>query len=286
MELIMETAEKANNIWGNELYQERARRALPILVRQAEAKQSIYYSNLADELDMANPRNLNYVLGCIGQTLVEVVENSESILSPPPIQCLVTNKSTDLPGDGIEWFIDKTNFNKLDTKQKRELINTHLSKIFEYEHWRELLNHLNLKSLPQIQLPSQGGYNGGGEGEKHKALKKFIANNPSSIGLPKNTPVGETEFNIPSGDSIDVVFQLENQTVAVEVKSSLSNNNDLVRGLYQTIKYQAVCEAMHKLHGKPINVRSLLAIETDFPKELNNLKNTLGLEVITNVGVE
>jgi hypothetical protein len=50
---------------GSKLYQERARKALPLLVRQAKAEQPIYYSALAEYLDMPNPRNLNYVLDYI-----------------------------------------------------------------------------------------------------------------------------------------------------------------------------------------------------------------------------
>ena len=65
----METAKTAQPISGDKLYQERARRALPLLVRQAQAHAKIYYLDLALELGMPNPRNLNYVLGSIGQAL-------------------------------------------------------------------------------------------------------------------------------------------------------------------------------------------------------------------------
>ncbi len=67
----METGEKTFNadIHGEKLYQKRARKALPILVRQAKAEQPIYYSDLAEELNMPNPRNLNYVLGAVGNSL-------------------------------------------------------------------------------------------------------------------------------------------------------------------------------------------------------------------------
>lgn len=54
---------------GDKLYQQRARLALPYLVRQAKANKKIYYSDLAHEVDMPNARNLNYVLGEIGTAL-------------------------------------------------------------------------------------------------------------------------------------------------------------------------------------------------------------------------
>jgi len=63
MTMNNETGEVAETMEGNKLYQERARRAMPILVRQALAGETIYYQDLADELGMPNPRNLNFVLG-------------------------------------------------------------------------------------------------------------------------------------------------------------------------------------------------------------------------------
>ena len=48
----METGEKTfeADIMGDKLYQVRARKALPILVRQAKAQQTITYTDLAIEL--------------------------------------------------------------------------------------------------------------------------------------------------------------------------------------------------------------------------------------------
>ena len=48
----METAQTAKPLFGNKLYQQRAREALPILVRQVTANQIISYSDLATELGM------------------------------------------------------------------------------------------------------------------------------------------------------------------------------------------------------------------------------------------
>ncbi|RZB38250.1 MAG: hypothetical protein SRB2_00596 [Desulfobacteraceae bacterium Eth-SRB2] len=56
----MDTAKISAPISGNKLYQIRARKVLPILVRQAEAGTTIYYSTLAEEIGIPNPRNLNY----------------------------------------------------------------------------------------------------------------------------------------------------------------------------------------------------------------------------------
>ena len=78
------------------LYIQRARQALPILVRQAMIGRPIFYSDLALELNMPNARNLNYVLGAIGNTLLEIgKEWGEKI---PYLQSIVLNKATNLPG--------------------------------------------------------------------------------------------------------------------------------------------------------------------------------------------
>lgn len=95
----MDTPKFADPIFGDKLYQKRAHKALPILVRQAQAHEPIVYSDLADEVEMPNPRNLNYVLGSIGQTLVDLSKEWEEDI--PPIQCLVLNKNTRQPREGI-----------------------------------------------------------------------------------------------------------------------------------------------------------------------------------------
>ncbi len=137
------TATTAAPIFGGMLYQERARAALPLLVRQAEAAAPIFYSALALELGMPNPRNLNYVLGCIGQTLEILSKQWKEKI--PPIQALVVNKNTGLPGEGIGWFlVKKEEYSELPAKRKREIVQAELQHVFAYPRWREVLSGLSL----------------------------------------------------------------------------------------------------------------------------------------------
>src|SRR5688572_14354087 len=99
----METAQIARSIEGDKLYQRRARLALPLLVRQAQAGSPIRYGELAAELGMENARNLNYVLGSVGQALEELSARWKEKI--PGIQFLVVNKNTGLPGHGVGWFV-------------------------------------------------------------------------------------------------------------------------------------------------------------------------------------
>src|SRR4051794_25528921 len=97
------TAKAAGPLFGDKLYQQRARAAFPLLVRQAEAATPIFYSALAEELGMPNARNLNYVLGCVGRAMEHLSKQWKEKV--PPIQCLVVNKRTGLPGEGVGWFL-------------------------------------------------------------------------------------------------------------------------------------------------------------------------------------
>lgn len=281
----MSTATISEPIAGDKAYQIRARMALPLLVRQAEACTPILYSDLAEELGMSNPRNLNYVLGSIGQSLELLSKAWEDKV--PSIQCLVVNKNTRLPGEGIGWFlVKKESFARLPLRIKRDIIEAEMQHIFTYPYWREVLKVLELEPTTSdfTSFVKKGtSVFGGGESERHKALKAYVARNPAIIGLGTSTPVGATEYFLPSGDSLDVSFYGKKIWVAAEVKSSLSTECDIVRGLFQCVKYRAVMEAVLLAKSRPQNARVLLILESKLPHSLIPLKNTLGIEVVDGI---
>ena len=283
----MNVAKIAEPLSGNKLYQQRARNALPLLVRQAIALRPITYHDLADELGMPNPRNLNYVLGSIGQTLSNLSKYWG--VDVPPIQFLVVNKNTGLPGEGVDWFVaDVLNYRKLSHKQRKQIVNSELQKIYVFKEWGKVLDELELPPA-QIDFSSlstkASGHRGGGEGDAHKKLKKFIANNPAIFRFSASLEEVEEEHSLPSGDLVDVFFKFRKEHVGVEVKSHISNTADIVRGLYQCVKYQAVLEARQTANGQDQNVRTFLALGGKFPVELLPLKNVLGVEVYEKIAV-
>ena len=246
----METAQTAKSFFGEKLYQQRAREALPILVRQATATQTIFYSDLAQELGMPNPRNLNFVLGSVGQTLKELSEELNQEI--PPINCLVCNKTTGLPGDGVGMFISEKDFKRLSRQQQKIIVDAQLYKVYSYPNWNKVLEHLNLSPQPvqnystvlevahcKGQLETESQY--------HLNLKNYICSNPDVIGLPKNI-TGQTEYSLPSGDTVDVIFQYEQEWVAIEVKSRISNNSDVVNRILGDLS-----PLLHK--NQPVRVR-------------------------------
>jgi len=280
-----ETAKTARPISGDKLYQLRARQALPLLVRQARAATPIYYSDFAHELGMPNPRNLNYVLGSIGTALERLSKKWKEKI--PPIQCLVVNKATGLPGEGIGWFITKKDdFRKLPRKQQRFLVHAELQKVFGYPRWSDVLRELKLQPVQSdfSRLITQvAGFRAGGESEDHRRLKLYVAAHPESVGLGPGASAGIVEHPLPSGDTVDVLFQTRGDWVAVEVKSSLSSSLDIARGLFQCIKYRAVVEAVQATENLDQNARAILVLESTLPTDLVGVKNTLGVEVIENM---
>lgn len=282
----MTTAIISAAIFGDKLYQQRARAALPILVRQAKARNPLLYSDLAQELAMPNPRNLNFVLGSIGQTLEQLSRQWD--LKIPPLQALVINKSSGLPGDGIGWFLIKDeHYAALPLSQKKERVKAELRHVFSFARWDEVLNTLGLEPVdsdfsPAVQLASL--MRGGGESDAHKALKNYVAGHPARVGLSVATLPGQVEVRLPSGDSLDVSFQTKSAWTAVEVKSMKSPLADITRGLFQCVKYRAVMEATLTAQAQIKDVRAMLVLEARFPESLLALKNLLGVEVIDRIG--
>ena len=120
-----------------------------------------------------------------------------------------------------------------------------------------------------------------GESQRHKRLKEAIANNPTLIGCLPSLGRGETEFRLPSGDALDVFFRNESNWLAIEVKTAVSVEADLVRGLFQCVKYQAVLDAWRRvLMDDVIEVRVILALEANLPNSLLVLCDALRVDVV------
>ncbi len=67
--------------------------------------------------------------------------------------------------------------------------------------------------------------------------------NPQWVGLPNSLSPGEVEVSLHSGDSLDVLFFDSNRRIAVEVKGASAPVGEVIRGLFQCVKYEAVLDA-------------------------------------------
>lgn len=281
-----QTAEiaKSDSTSNKKLYIERARKAFPFLVRQAKAGQTIYYSDLSREIGIKNPRNLNFILGSIGNTLIDLSKATK--IDIPYLQCLVINKKHGLPGEGIGWFINPKDFAKLNKTQQQKEITVQLRRIFTFQDWDWVLNELGLEPIElniKDELEEAKNFIGGGESEMHRKFKEYISENPQLIGLDKKVAKGQTEYPLPSGDKIDVLFRYKNQSIGIEVKSKISNSADILRGIFQCVKYKILIEAEQIVNNRLPDSRVILVLQGSLPNHLIIVKNLLGIEVIDNI---
>lgn len=277
-----ETREIAKSMFGDELYQQRARRAFPILVRQAKQHQPIFYQELAAELEMPNPRNLNFVLGSIGTTLQELSRKKDWEI--PKIQALVVNVDTKQPGPG--FFGGEDAFKQLPRWKRNSQVAALYGDIFAYSDWDEVLKELGLFPLSVTAkklIAAAAEFHGGGESDAHRQMKEAIASDPTLIDLPARCHCLGMEYRLPSGDALDVFLEYGRKRIAVEVKTSISDLADVTRGLFQCVKYQAVIDALAAYENWGTTLEIILALESKLPAELVPLRNALQVRVVDGV---
>lgn len=99
-----------------------------------------------------------------------------------------------------------------------------------------------------------------GEGKQHLQLKEFIYNNPEFIGI-RDYVQKDMEHILLSGDRLDVWFKLaDGSEIAIEVKSKISSDADILRGLYQCVKYKSILDAENLAHNECHNNRTYLVL--------------------------
>ena len=271
---------------GAKTYQQRARAALPILVRQAKAHRTMLYSQLALEMGIPNPRTLNYPLDSIGRALLGLGKRWGRRV--PPIQALVINKSSGYPGEGFSPYArGERDFKRLPRRERRLIVDSMLEEVFTFPDWDRVLDTFALPGTPAVELPPAdqiSARGGGGEGAEHRRLKEAVSVNPRWIGLPSGLSPGKVETSLRSGDSLDVLFSDSNRRIAVEVKGSSAPVGEVIRGLFQCVKYEAVLDAEARVTGSRADCEAVLALGGSFPGELTPLRHTLGVRVFENLG--
>ena len=263
---------------------EKARRVLPILVRQAQAGWPTTYSDLERETGIAAWRGFDEPLGIIGEILEELRSVWQDI---PEINVIVHLKGQGIPGTGIAQFLD-SEYKKLSKNEKKARVKPEQERVFNFRLWDDILRKLRLKPLPRNspelaelrKKASEHRGGRGGEGEQHKALKEFVRQNPEKVGFKKALKSAKLEHRLLSGDSVDVFFESRDYWYGVEVKSAISNEADILRGIYQCVKYRAVMEAEATAARQQKEVRAVLAVEGKIPDILIGEARVLGVTVI------
>lgn len=275
-----------------------ARTILPLVIWFAKKGRTVTYQQLDEEIvnrgwghHVMFPK-YGYPAGAIGHALIETEEEwGDSI---PPLNAIIVNKKNKMPGKGVDWFLSRycmpeKYIEEMSLDERRAVVEEVQADVFAYEYWDDLLSEyglepfdgtLDLDEDDEVSAPARGGWSGEDESKEHRELKQYILNNPALLGLDDNAVVGVAEYLFSSSDRADVVFKEEVRFLAVEIKSIISNDCDLNRGLFQCVKYQALLRAEQKALKIPPTARSILVTERELPSSLSNLAAILGVKVV------
>jgi len=283
---------------GSGWSQTYAKKAVPVLVNLAESHRATAYTELAKILlgDKKYGHPLMSALGRLGHALESLNEaQPQKFGEIPPIQLLVCNQRTGRPGNlGLNFL----GYKKSETdKMSKALLDTVVSRahqnIFEYPRWQHVLKALGLKPVtlklptPESILPKirELERHSTGEGAEHERLKLFLAQKPKRIGIQWRSH-GDTEYFLLSGDRLDISFRDDRRWIAVEVKGKHSPLADLVRGIFQCVKYKVILatqlryEALGgQAHLQRTIPRVVLACGAPLPTELLTFAKSLDIEV-------
>ena len=194
---------------------------------------------------------------------------------------MVTDPKTGLPSNG--FFYVSSDYEKLDDEAKRKIVANYNAQAIHYKQWDWVLNLLGLKVVVDssvIDKIRKGAFGFGGEGEEHKKLKLHIAKHPELVNLKSKTE-GVTEHILLSGDRLDVFFPDIN--TAVEVKPATSPEADILRGIYQCVKYKAILDAEAQHRGVFANNHAILALGGSLTEQTRLAAEILGVTVFENI---
>jgi hypothetical protein len=82
-----------------------------------------------------------------------------------------------------------------------------------------------------------------------------------------------------------VLFATADRLIAVEVKGASAPSTDVVRGLFQCVKYEAVLDAETRVTGGAFDCEAVLALGGPLPASLTGLKHSLGVRVFENLAL-
>ncbi len=156
---------------------------------------------------------------------------------------------------------------------------------------RKLLQERHARSVgSRTSAPTvnRAEFGGEGEGMEHKTLKEYVCENCERIlskisGRQVEVISREMECELPSGDRVDVTARNEDIIWHIEVKSKISTESDIMRGLYQCVKYKAVEKVRQRVdHSSSTReVKSLLVVENELSQELKEQAKSVPVQCYT-----
>ena len=278
--------------WTNENLERHALQpVMQWLIWAARNQSTITYSQAAEQLlgigFNSNRRAAQRVGNVVAGGIMDKIGLDSGV---PPLNVLLINEDLQLPNYG--FCRDIAIWHDGDREQEKEyeeiakensnrwkmMCRQAMSAVYAYPEWEKVFKNVwgkdyrepnDPKLIPVIpQEPDGLNFPGGGEGEGHRRLREWVMTHPEAVDEQYAGRPTATEVMLKSGDRVDVVIylsdRLSDKTVAVEVKSRVSNEADLERGVYQCIKYKAIMDAMD------MNAEAVLVTERDLPRRLQS----------------
>jgi hypothetical protein len=294
-------------IAGREWRRKIALSILPWLFSLAkDHRRPIFYSEVDAEVVArgihTSTFDTNYggPLGNIGDALREISNTLRDEI--PPLNALVIGKETLVPGHGCQQYILRYRnassglWVNLSREDQRAITEEVHEDIFTYPHWDRVEAYFSdvLQEFPELSA-----FEGVFLTPLHDAARRrtratterpldpdFVptergTGEESLVGLPK-TASADIEHTYGTGDRVDVEFRDGAKRLAVEVKSVISSEEDVIRGLFQCIKYRYLCRAHQKLDGVMPNGDALLVVArkvTPLVKEYARILNVRYIHV-------
>ena len=271
-----------DSVISTEATRRNVRLMLPIMIHWAKTGHNEHtYGDLTHAIGKPKFSGIGHALYCVQAVLNELTRKTKRNI--PTLNSFCKNAKTMLPSEGFE-FVSPT-YNSLDDNGKRVFVEGLDSNAINFPHWDWVLKELDLKeAVPfteeQLEAIKNPHCVHGGEGEEHKALKEYICQHPESINY-KEVDFAETEHILPSGDRLDVYFELSDGThVAIEVKPIISPDQDIARGVFQCVKYYAVMDALRNIECKDYEIEVLLVTAGNFSSQNKVLAEELDVEYV------
>ena len=259
------------------------------LIHAAKRRSSITYGEAKHRLETEKGFDTIFPM-MVGEPAGELMNRIQGIRRDCPLlNILLVRQDDRMPGDGAGPFMAKylkdprlasRGFRKRNLKRWREACNEIATVVYAFEDWEKIYRRVFRERLPApapAKSRDKDGIKHGreGEGRKHRSLRLWVKNNPGKIRRAYADFRTETEVVLDSADRVDVVCYGPYVTVAVEVKSSDSDDDDLRRGVFQCIKYRAVMQAMDM--RAEAEIVALLVTQTNLPGDLKTLLRLHGI---------
>lgn len=214
----------------------------------------------------------------------------------PTLNTLVCNQNTDLPSGGLDYVFP--DYSKSDVSEKKSFVAKANLAAHKYD-WNLVLRELRLKPLDVLPFNELCEYHNhlvvnknqkkekkGGESLFHKRLKEYIHEHPDNVGILDEVKFSKIEHTLYSQDEIDVFIATKNTSYAIEVKSEISNDADIIRGVFQAVKYKAILEAQGKINGDTSDVKTMLVIGRELPESAAKMAKILDVTIIENFVID